>query len=440
MSGTVSRASPICQVLVDAPELMADALAVTRALGVEVVVDLDADPCTRCLAEPPRVPTLVSTSRLAPISVLLALGERNGETHAPILLACAERNARLRSIVPQLGLPLFDEVAAGIAALVLVEATSSFEAAVSARGLGAVDRARLPSAAERGEKLVRLDDGLVGLARNEGPRAIGRIDDLERALAGLRATRRGSRPSLPRVEGADRNAAMDVLMGPARPLSDPASKTALEAYDLPLPIEELCTTASRAASESARIGFPVRVALASPELRPSVHADLVVEGVDSAAAVRETFRELVALAERKDPSARVLGVTVSASTTAHCSLRIVVERIARTRLVATIGFGDAHGRATADEIAVVLPATPDELGTALGKLHGASLLLGERPAESRTVRTAVTDVVLRLAAFLEDFPEEVDRVTVDPLAILVGGEAEVRETCVQVSDAFTRRL
>lgn len=419
---------------------MADVLAVTRPLSTHVSVDLDSEPCARAVAEAPMLPTLLVTTRLPSFPTLVALGDRNRDAASPVLLACMERGDGDRAVVAQLGLPLLSEVGAGVAALLLAQATSSLDGSVSSRGLGAVDRARLPSATDRGPKLVRLDDGLLGLSLEDGSRPLGRIDDVERAVSALRTTRKGARPSLPRVEGADRNAALEVLMGPARPLSDPASKTALEAYDLPLPIEELCATASRAASESARIGFPVRVALASPELRPSVHSDLVVEGVDSAASVRETFRELVALAERKNPKARVLGVTVSASTTAHCLLRVVVERIARTRLLATIGFGDPHGRATADHVVVVLPATPEELGAAISRLKGASLLLGDRPAETRTVKTAVTDVVLRLAAFLEDFPEEVERVTIDPLAILVGGEAEVRETCVQVSDAFTRAL
>ena len=47
---------------------------------------------------------------------------------------------------------------------------------------------------------------------------------------------------------------------------------------------------------------------------------------------------------------------------------------------------------------------------------------------------------MRLAAFTHQWRNEVDAVEVNPLAILVGGELEIREACVRVGDAFSRSL
>ena len=123
------------------------------------------------------------------------------------------------------------------------------------------------------------------------------------------------------MEGVDTAVVLDVIFGPARALSDPASKAALAYYDLPLPIEELCTSASRAAAEAQRIGFPVRVALASPDLRIWEHPDLAVDGVDSATHTRDPFRQIMTLAKACAPSCHA-----AARASAACSTACAAER------------------------------------------------------------------------------------------------------------------
>ncbi|MFW6087556.1 MAG: hypothetical protein ACODAG_10160, partial [Myxococcota bacterium] len=77
---------------------------------------------------------------------------------------------------------------------------------------------------------------------------------------------------------------------------------------------------------------------------------------------------------------------------------------------------------------------------ALGRLRGSPLLLEGDAADRRRAVSALGDVLLRLAAFVHEWRTEVDSVTLDPLALLVGGGIEVREACVAVSDAFERSL
>ena len=120
----------------------------------------------------------------------------------------------------------------------------------------------LPSPAGRSAaSLVREDGGLIGLRPASGGDVvkIGEARDAALALAALRAAEPpNARPSSI-VDGVDERAVMDVIFGPPRALSDPASKAALAPYGVPFPLEELCTSPSRAAAEAQRIGFPVRV-------------------------------------------------------------------------------------------------------------------------------------------------------------------------------------
>ncbi|MBW2547490.1 MAG: hypothetical protein JRE82_09720 [Deltaproteobacteria bacterium] len=109
-------------------------------------------------------------------------------------------------------------------------------------------------------------------------------------------------------------------------------------------------------------------------------------------------------------------------------------------MLAEIGFADPHGRASGDTTQTVLPATAKALERVLLRLRGSSLLLqGTTPERSQAV-SAIGDVLMRLAAFVHQWRGEIEAVEVNPLAILVGGELEVREACVTVGDAFSRSL
>lgn len=346
-----------------------------------------------------------------------------------------------------LGADLGIAVVARVPAIVSLVALASTGAprpySASPRDLGGIDRARLaiPHHERRSGQFVRLDDGLLAHEAPSGARTvIGFPWDVAEALAAARAAMTPPRTSMPVVEQVDRQAVLDVILGPRRALSDPASKAALEPYDLPLPLEELCASPSRAAAEAARIGFPVRIALASPELRGSDHPDLVVDGVDSASGVRDVFRQTMALAQSRSPDARLLGVTVSAATTARALLGVHVQRLGASLALAELGFLDPHGAAARDGTAMILPTTGEGIDRALARLAGASLLFGSGAHERKHVVSVVGDVLLRLAVFVHDWPDEIESVDVCPLAILVGGDVEVREARVQVTDAFTRSL
>ncbi len=345
-------------------------------------------------------------------------------------------------LLHDLGLPAVSETGPLVAVAALLELGTERPWAATTKELPTVDRVRLgESVGHRSDgRFVRIDDGLIAHQTDGGAsRPIGSPPDLAAALRAMRASQDPSRPKVPMVEGVEAESVLAVILGPQRALSDPASKAALGPYDVPLPIEELCATPSRAASEAARIGFPVRVALASPDLRLWDHPDLAAE-VYSAGQARDAFRQIMAVAKNRSAGARLLGVTVSAATMARTLLRVRMEPLASGPVLAEIGFADPHGRASADTTQTVLPATPRALERVLLRLRGSSLLLSGTPHERTRAVSAIGDVLMRLAAFVHQWQDQIEAVEVNPLAILVGGELEVREACVTVGDAFSRSL
>jgi hypothetical protein len=436
-------------VLCDDAELAVECARAAAPLPISIEPRLVDDALERARTSVERGANIaVALSRTPTPAALTRLAHkcRSDQVTVPLaLVAPRAASERALRIAADLGLVALPEVRPLVSALALLSIGASHPWTASARALSAIDRARLGEdtlVASRGTsgRLVRVDDGLIGWAGKSATTALGEPADLGLALRALRASADASPPARAVIEGLDRASVTDVIFGPPRALSDPASKAALEPYGLPLPIEELCTSPSRAASEAARIGFPVRISLASPDLRLWDHPDLAVDGVDNAARVRDVYRQIMAMASERQPDARLLGVVVTATTSAQALLRVLTEPLPDGYVLADIGFADPHGRASGDRTYTVLPAGPEAIERVLARLAGAELLLGGGPAQRRASIAAITDALLRLAAFVDEHREEVERVELHPLALLVGGSVEVREACVTVGDAFLRSL
>jgi hypothetical protein len=425
----------------DCPELAVDVARDAERIGLSVEPEVHPRPWEQVIA-------ILSGGGRAALAVEDALG---ANTVVRLSEAMRDRKQKIPVAVigPQplgllhdLGLPAVHETGPLTAVAALLELKTERPWAATTKELPAVDRVRLgESVSHRSDgRFIRIDHGLIA---HEGDgteiRPIGAPRDVATALRAMRASQDPSRAKVPVVQGVEAEAVLEVILGPKRALSDPASKAALGPYDVPLPVEELCATPSRTASEAARIGFPVRVALASPDLRLWDHPDLAAE-VFSAGQARDAFRQILAVAKTRSEDARLLGVTVSASTMARTMLRVRMEPLASGPVLAEIGFADPHGRASGDMTQTVLPATGKALERVLLRLQGSSLLLAGTPQERTDSVNAIGDVLMRLAAFVHQWRREIESVEVNPLAILVGGQLEVREACVTVGDAFSRSL
>ena len=425
----------------DGPELAVDLAREAARIGLALtpeVVDAPLPAAAAALGTEARV-GVAAEGPLAPDDVVrLADAARREGRRVPVAVISPQPLGMLHD----LGLPAVHESGPLVALAALLDLQTERPWAAATQGLPSVDRVRLGESVshESDGRFVRLDDGIVGHETAQGGRSpIGTPRDVAAALRSLRASQPSARPKVPEVEGVESDAVLDVILGPRRALSDPASKAALRPYDVPLPLEELCATPSRTASEASRIGFPVRVGLASPDLRLWDHPDLVAE-VYSAGQARDAFRQIMAMAKTRSSEARLLGVTVSASTLARTLLHVRMEPLSSGPILTDIAFADPHGRASDDTTRTVLPATAKSLERVLLRLRGSSLLLSGPPRDRSASVSAIGDVLMRLAAFVHQWRDQIESVEVNPLAILVGGELEVREACVSVSDAFSRSL
>lgn len=428
-------------------ELAVEASAIAREVGLDVRTELSGQPLDAAAhaAQAGGLSVALCMQTPTPVELLAALDTCSAPDRI-VLSALSDGEQSARGVAGDLGFLCVRDVAPAMAALALLQAGAVRAYRAGARKLSPPDRLRLAGAlgtAERGAgRLLSLGaEGVAWQLADDAPQVrLGPALAVSQALAALRARDWPSeapvRPALP----TDLSATRDVLFGPPRVLSDPASKAALLPFGLPMPQEELCASPSRAAAEAGRIGFPVRISLASPDLRVWDHPDLSVDGVDNAARVRDVYRQLTSIAAERAPEARVLGVTVTATTLARALLRVIARPLPGGRVLLRVGFADPHGAIARDLTCTVLPASPSRIARALARLSGQALLLGETNAERDRNLSLLTDLFARVGAFVEHFQDEVACVELHPVALLVGDGAEVREAAIQVTDAFVREL
>ena len=91
-------------------------------------------------------------------------------------------------------------------------------------------------------------------------------------------------------------------------------------------------------------------------------------------------------------------------------------------------------------ITTALPASRAAIERALARLAGEVLILGETSGERERNLTLLSQLFGRVAAFIDLHRKEVERLELHPVALLVGGGAEIREAAVEVTDAFVREL
>jgi acetyltransferase len=108
-----------------------------------------------------------------------------------------------------------------------------------------------------------------------------------------------------------------VLAERRRTLTEMESKALLAAFHIPVTPTMLARSANEAMMLATQIGFPVALKIDSPDIAHKSDVQGVALNIQSGAAARDTFNEMVARVKRLQPLARINGVTVQKMARAH---------------------------------------------------------------------------------------------------------------------------
>jgi len=198
---------------------------------------------------------------------------------------------------------------------------------------------------------------------------------------------------------------------------------ALAAYGLPTPQLELARAPDEAALAAARLGFPVALKIASPDLPHKSDVGGVLLDLRDEAAVAAGFNALVERVRSARPQAQVQGAHVQRLAPPGQDVIIGAVQDAQFGPLVMFGSGGVEAEARRDVAFALAPLTRAEAEAMLEATWAGRRLRGFRgqpPAD----RAAALDALLRLAQLAADCPQLAE-IEINPLRVLAQGQGAV---------------
>jgi acetyltransferase len=177
----------------------------------------------------------------------------------------------------------------------------------------------------------------------------------------------------------------------------------LDAYGIPMARAELASSVEEAAEAAVRIGFPVAVKIASPDITHKTDVGGVRLGCRSREGVAEAAGAMLSAVRDAQPSAAVDGFLVQRMLRPGHELLLGMICDEQFGPLVMVGFGGIYVEVLKDTAARLAALSPAEALKMLDELRMASVLGGirGRPAANRQ---ALADMVSRFSRLAVDVP------------------------------------
>ena len=247
-----------------------------------------------------------------------------------------------------------------------------------------------------------------------------------RALYAMNTYREFSQEPLPEFEAleVDREA-VALLIRSVREsgrltIGDFESRDILEAYGFSAPEVELAESAEQAAEIAGRIGYPVVLKIASPDILHKTDVGGVRVGLQDASDVRDAFDLITYRATRYLPEARLWGCIVQKMAPEGLEVLIGMNRDPQFGPLVTFALGGIYVEILKDAAFRVAPFSRAEATAMLDEIRASALLEGVR-GEPPADREALVDALLRVGQLVTDFPE-IEELDINPFVVYERGQ------------------
>jgi acetyltransferase len=179
----------------------------------------------------------------------------------------------------------------------------------------------------------------------------------------------------------------------------------LRAYNLPTPETIMARSSDEAAAAAEKIGFPVVLKIASPQISHKSDVGGVKVGLADAEAVRNAFFDITARAQRLQPEAYIAGCLVQSMAPKGCKEIIIgFKRDDQFGPLLMFGLGGIYVEILKDIAFRLAPLGRDDAKTIIREIKSYMLLKGVR-GEPPVNFKAIEDILLTMSELALDFPE-----------------------------------
>jgi acetyl coenzyme A synthetase (ADP forming)-like protein len=207
-------------------------------------------------------------------------------------------------------------------------------------------------------------------------------------------------------------------------IGDAEARRIAQAYGLRTPQSEIAASPEAAIDLAEKIGYPVVLKIASPDILHKTDVGGVKVDLENAEAVRDAYELMVYRAQRYVPEARIWGCQVQEMVPAG-GLEVLVgmNRDPQFGPLVTFGLGGIYVETLKDVTFRVAPFGVQDAEAMLKEIRAHALLAGVRGQRPRD-QAAIVDVLLRIGQLVQDFPEIVE-IDVNPLIVYNRGAGAI---------------
>lgn len=207
------------------------------------------------------------------------------------------------------------------------------------------------------------------------------------------------------IDGAAIRQVFDRVRAEGRvAIGDAEARDILTACGLTIPPSELAESPEQAAEIASRIGFPVVLKIASPDILHKTDVGGVKVGLETPSDVRDAFDLITYRAHRYLPDARLWGCLVQKMAPPGIEVLLGMNRDPQFGPLVTVGLGGIFVEILKDVAFRVAPFARGEAEQMLTEVRARAVLDGVRgkpPAD----KPALVEALLRISQLVSEFPE-----------------------------------
>ncbi|MEB2334617.1 MAG: acetate--CoA ligase family protein [Anaerolineaceae bacterium] len=250
----------------------------------------------------------------------------------------------------------------------------------------------------------------------------------ERAASALAAlTKRAVNLTAEKGQTADVESRQPLQAG------DLSADALMQAYGIPTATIELARSVDEAVASADRLGYPVVIKIASPDILHKSDVGGVALNIQDASALREGYTRMIKQIQKITPAPHLEGVYVQRQIPAGQEVIIGMARDPQFGALMMFGSGGVEVEGLQDVAFCLSPLNQAEAEAMMRKTWAGRKLKGFRnipPADEAAVR----DVLIRLS-HIADAHEEIEEIEINPLRALSQGAAAVDVRISRRTDA-----
>jgi len=187
-------------------------------------------------------------------------------------------------------------------------------------------------------------------------------------------------------------------------LTEFESKKFLKQAGIPVIETRLAKTPKEAVAISQKMGFPVALKIASPDIVHKSDSGGVKLSLKNVAEVKAAFKEIVIGAQKKNPSASIDGVSVQKMAKPGTEVIVGTSKDPQFGPVIMFGLGGIFVEVLKDVSFRIIPLSRKDALEMIEEIKGYPVLQGYRGKEPADI-SALVEIILKISKVMEQNPE-----------------------------------